>query len=102
MKKDEIDYMRDLAHAQLNIDQKEGFKRFLEFQRAMFPWMETAQKREKDSHADALRKEVMRGPLMVAPQAQPDFRRRTVKRVEKTDLESEDRIYRRLGKTQLP
>ena len=105
LRKDEIDYMRDLAHAQLTIDQKEGLTRFIEFQKAMFPWMETAQKREKDSHAEALKREIMKGPLVVSAQG-GDVRRRTVKRVTKPGPtgpvnESANRVYSRLGKTTL-
>lgn len=98
--------MRDLAHAQLTIDQKEGLTRFIEFQKAMFPWMETAQKREKSSHAEALKREIMKGPLVVSAQGGGEVRRRTVKRVTRPGPsgpanESANKVYSRLGKTTL-
>ncbi len=103
LRRDEISYQRDLAQAQLIIDQKHGIEKFAQFQKMMFPWMETAQRREKESHAEVLRKEINRGPLLVTAQGEPDVRRRTVNRAVRhaEPVKNSDHIYRRLGKTQL-
>lgn len=72
LRKDEIAYARDLAQAQLGLDPKKGIERFVEFQNTIFPWMATAQKREKEGHASVLKKFVDSGALVVTPGAVPD------------------------------
>lgn len=71
LRKDEIEYARDLAQAQLGLDPKKGIERFVDFQKTIFPWMETAQKREKESHANVLKKFVNAGALVVSQSMTP-------------------------------
>lgn len=65
-RKDEISYARDLAKAQLMLDPKEGVKRFTEFHKILFPWVETAVAREKQKTKDELVKFIQSGPLAVS------------------------------------
>lgn len=71
---DEISYARDLAHAQLSLDPKEGIKRFVDFQHIQFPWLKEAAKREQQKAKDALESWVKSGALTVSRSAD-DVRR---------------------------
>lgn len=66
LRRDEISYARDLAHAQLALDPKEGVKRFVDFQNIQFPWLKTAKNREKDRMVDVLKDWAKTGPLNVS------------------------------------
>ncbi len=79
----QIDYARDLAHAQLVIDQKTGIKRFIEFQHIKFPWLESAQLKENMDNYKILDRWVKDGPLAITRMQDYTARRRTnVRRVQ--------------------
>jgi hypothetical protein len=73
----------------------------------MFPWVETAKKRNDEAHRKILDEVVKRGPLVVRPLHQQKIRSRLVQRVEKHQaskatkevLQQQNELYRRLGKT---
>jgi hypothetical protein len=66
---DEINYARDLAQAQLALDPKEGAKRFDEFRHVQFPWLRTAQKREREKVVSELQKWAKSGPIQISRNA---------------------------------
>lgn len=107
LKKEEIEYTRDLALAQVQVDKDKGIERFNEYRKVMFPWIETAKKRDDDAHKKLLADVVKQGPIVVRAVQQQKFRSRLVQRVEKGQtpkatrevLAQQDALYRRLGKT---
>lgn len=66
---DEINYARDLAQAQLALDPKEGAKRFDEFRHVQFPWLRTAQKREREKVVAELQNWAKSGPIQISRDA---------------------------------
>lgn len=105
MKKEEIEYMRDLALAQVMVDKEKGIDRFNEYRKTMFPWIETAKRRDEDAHKKLLKEVVQQGPLVVRAVHQPRMRSRLVQRIEQSQvptkevLRKQDDLYKRLGKT---
>jgi hypothetical protein len=107
LKKEEIEYTRDLALAQIQLDKDKGLERFNEYRKNMFPWVETAKKRDDDAHKKLLEEVVKRGPISIRAMHQPKLRSRLVQRVEKHQaskvtkevLQQQNDLYRRLGKT---
>jgi len=107
LKKAEIEYTRDLALAQIQLDKDKGLERFNEYRKTMFPWVETAKKRDDEAHRKILDEAVKRGPLVVRPLHQQKIKSRLVQRVEKHQaskatkevLQQQNDLYRRLGKT---
>lgn len=106
LKKEEIEYARDLAMAQVQLDKDKGLERFNEYRKVMFPWVETAKKRDDDFHKKLLAEVVKRGPLTVTAVQQKTYRSRLVQRVDratieknaKESLQQQDALYKRLGK----
>lgn len=108
LKREENEYMRDLALAQIQISKSKGAELFNEYRRAMFPWIETAKKRDEDTHKELLKKIVQAGPLAIRPMGLgKPMRSRLVQRVERPELTPEqlkekrakqDELYRKLGK----
>jgi hypothetical protein len=76
LKLEEREYMRDLALAQVMVDKDAGIKKFEEYRKVMFPWIETAKARTDDQFRQMLMKEVSRGPLSVRPFGQVQSRLR--------------------------
>lgn len=103
LKKEQIEYARDLALAQIQIDKERGLERFNEYRKEMFPWVDTAKKREEDAHKEILEKVVKGGPLVVRAMHQPRLKSRLVQRVEKKaspeQRRQQDDLYKKLGKT---
>ena len=107
LKKEEIEYARDLALAQIQLDKDKGLERFNEYRKTMFPWVETAKKRDEDFHRKLLADVVKQGPLFVQATHTPKFKSRLVQRIEKDKtpkvtrevLQKQNEIYKRLGKT---
>lgn len=109
LKKEEIEYLRDLAMAQLKVSEEEGLKRFKEYQLEMFPWVQTAKKREDEKYTAFLKKEIGKGPIQIsaAPSSKKN-RMITRKPKEKPrtftaeEQKARNQFYQRLGKdTQL-
>lgn len=104
LKKEEREYTRDLALVQMQIDKDKGVERFNDYRKTMFPWIDTAQKREKDIHSEALQRMVKEGPLVVTATHQKPFRSRLVKRFEDKQQASpaqrrkQDAVLKKLGK----
>lgn len=106
LKKEEIEYARDLALAQIQLDKDKGLERFNEYRKAAFPWVETAKKRDEDAHKKLLAQVVKQGPIVVRAMHQQKFRSRLVQRVEKSQapkatrevLQQQDALYRKLGR----
>lgn len=90
--------------AQLSVDK--SVKRFHEYTKSMFPWMEAAQKQENAHYRERLLKEIGRGPLRISPMTQSAPTSRLVHRREakdtqtltKEDIERRNRVYNKLGK----
>lgn len=97
-------YSKDLALAQIILDKKTGAERFNEYRQALFPWLETAQKREKDSFKQLLEKVVKEGPLSIKRAGGPErIKSRLVKRLSAPSPEhqrkQQNALYKRLPKT---
>jgi hypothetical protein len=103
LKREEREYMRDLALAQIQLNKDKGAERFNEFRRLMFPWIETAKKRDEDEHKKILKEVVSRGPLVVRAAGQQRLKSRLVQRVERQDpkvtRDQQNALYSRLGKS---
>lgn len=89
--------------AQIQIDKEKGLEQFEKYRKKMFPWVDTAKKREKDVHQRVLLDAVKAGPMVVTPIQQPKARSRLVQRreVEKPPVLNKKRldgIYSQLGK----
>jgi hypothetical protein len=103
LKKEEQEYSRDLALVQVQVDKDKGIERFNEYRKTMFPWIESAQAREKDIHAQILQRMVKEGPLTVRPMPTRGYKSRLVKKVEEKKLTVEQRrkqdiLLKKLGK----
>jgi hypothetical protein len=109
LKREEIAYMRDLAMAQIQVSKDKGIELFNEYRKAMFPWVDTATKREETNHKKILEQFVKAGPIGVRPLQEKRLRSRMVHRKEmKQDMTEEqkrekkrkqDELYAKLGKT---
>lgn len=107
LKKEDIEYSRDLALAQIQIDKETGLERFNEYRKTMFPWVETAKKRDENAHKKMLAEVVKAGPLSITATHHQKFKSRLVTRVERNQTpqqaqetrRQQDALYRRLGKT---
>jgi len=82
LKLQHIEYLKNLALAQLIVD-KDNTDNFSAFKKAMFPWLEATEKRDKAKHHEALMAEVKRGPFSVRSMAEPRIQSRLIKRVSK-------------------
>lgn len=103
LKKEEIEYSKELAMAQIQIDKEKGLEQFEKYRKKMFPWVDTAKRREKDIHQKVLLAAVKAGPMTVTPLQQPKARSRLVQRREvakPTVLNKKrlDNIYSQIGK----
>lgn len=104
LRKEQITYSRDLALAQIQIDKDKGLERFQEYRKEMFPWVETAKKRDEDAHKKILAEVVKKGPLVVSKVGTKSVRSRLVQRVDRKNvskelLQQQNALYKRLGKT---
>jgi len=85
LKQQHIDYMRQLAIAQLIADNK-NTEHFDSYKQAMFPWIEVAKKRDSELFRKVLEEEVKRGPMTVRSLATPKVNSRLIKRVERASV----------------
>lgn len=104
LKKEEIAYLRDLVVAQMAVSKEKGVEFFADYRKAMFPWVETAVKRDDDQHKKLLEQLVKAGPLSVRPLEEKKVRSRLIKHKEvKGPMTEEQRkkqneLYGKLGK----
>ena len=103
LKKEEIEYSKELAMAQIQIDKEKGLEQFENYRKKMFPWVDTAKRREKDIHQKVLLDAVKGGPLVIRPMEQPRAKSRLVQRREVStppvlNKKRLDTIYSQLGK----
>ncbi len=103
IKKEEIQYIRDLALAQIQVAKDRGIEFFDDYRKKMFPWIETAKGREKDQHTKLLEQIVKAGPLVVRPLGMPKAKSRLVERKERSltpeQKKSREELYKKLGKS---
>ncbi len=107
LKREEIEYTRDLALAQIQISKDKGVEAFNEYRKAMFPWVDTAQKREEDTHKQLLEKIVKAGPPSISPMKMGGgkMRSRLVQRKEVSEnkvvteeqRKKQNELYKQLG-----
>lgn len=106
LKREEIEYTRDLALAQIQISKDKGVEVFNEYRKAMFPWVDTAQKREETNHKKILEQIVKAGPLSIKPlqMGGGKMRSRLVQRKEvreqptsEEQLKQQNELYKKLG-----
>ncbi len=107
LKKEEIEYTRDLALAQIQISKDKGVEIFNEYRKAMFPWVDTAQKREETNHKKILEQIVKAGPLSIRPlqMGGGKMRSRLIQRKEvreqqpasEEQLKQQNELYKKLG-----
>jgi hypothetical protein len=98
--------MRDLALAQIQISKDKGVEFFNEYQKAMFPWIETGKGRVEDHHKKMLEQAVKMGPLSIKPVSAKPMKSRLVQQVQKKQTAAEaaaqrrkqDELYKKLGK----
>lgn len=107
MKREQMEYYKSLAFAQLTVDKEKGLKIFNEdYLKLVFPWTETATRREGEAYREALQKAVKSGPLSIKPIGSlKQVRSRMVKKIEpKKEVPSEElmkkrnEIYRKLDR----
>ena len=103
--KEQHQYMRDLALAQIALDKEKGVEKFEAYRKEMFPWVEIAKKRDEAMHKQILNDMVKGGPLAVFAPKPQGVKSRLVKRVErvqepvsKEEKARKDALYKRLGK----
>lgn len=107
LKREEIEYTRDLALAQIQISKEKGVEAFNDYRKVMFPWVDTAQKREEDTHKKLLEQLVKAGPLSITPMksASGKIRSRLVQRKEASEKKpnteeqrkKQNELYKQLG-----
>lgn len=85
LKREEIEFKKQLALAQLQIDQKQGTERFEEYKKEAFPWIESAKKRVDGYHAQKLLEAVKMGPLAIRPVGGMRVHSRTARRVHSAE-----------------
>jgi hypothetical protein len=85
LKKEEIEFKKELALAQLQIDQKQGTERFEEYRKEAFPWIEAAKKRVDSYHAQKLVEAIKAGPLAIRPLGGMRVHSRTARRVRSAE-----------------
>lgn len=100
LKQQNITFLRDLALAQVIVNKK--YDVFEDLQKEMFPWMETAKKRDRVDHIKHLMEEVKRGPLTVSASAVPTMKSRLSKQVKRVQLTESDKrkqndLYKKMG-----
>jgi hypothetical protein len=98
MKKEEINFMRDLAMAQVVIDGKSGVKAFEEYRKIVFPWAENAAKVEQDKYKEILNKAVAQGPLRITSVTKPKVSSRLISKASEEDRKVSDSFYNKLKK----
>lgn len=97
--------MRDLAFAQVQVSKDKGVEVFNEYRKAMFPWIDTAQKRDEGQHKQILEQFVKSGPMTVRPLQEKKLKSRLIQRKEIKGPLTEDQkkkqneLYKKLGKT---
>lgn len=110
LKKEEIQYMRDLAVAQILVSKEKGAEVFDKYTKTMFPWTEVAKTREEDQHKKILEQIVRAGPLTVRPMQEMKSKSRLVQKKEAKSASTsspmtpeqkkkQNEFYRKLGKT---
>jgi hypothetical protein len=100
MKQQQIAFLRDLALAQVIVSKK--YDVFEDYQKEMFPWLETAKKRDKVDHIKKLIEEVQRGPISVSASPVPSVKSRLnskIKRVVMSDTlrKQQNDLYKKMG-----
>lgn len=94
--------------AQIQLDKEKGLERFNEYRKTMFPWVETAKKRDDDMHKQLLERAVKSGPLVITASGKNknEIKSRMVQRVQraspadaKAEIRKQNELYKRLGKT---
>jgi len=102
LKIEEREYMRDLAMAQIAIDKDTGVKKFEDYRKLMFPWIETSKKRQDKDIKDMLERETQRGPMSVRSMG-PQTVRSRLKKVQPSkpmtpaDRKSQEELFSRLA-----
>lgn len=99
LKQQNITFLRDLALAQAIASKK--LDTFQEYQKEMFPWLETVKTKEKVDHIAKLLEAVKAGPLQVQSVEEPKIRSR-LKRVKHVSSspdvrKRQDELYSKLG-----
>lgn len=67
LKKDHVEYAKFRALAQAMVNKEKGPEAFDEFRKTAFPWVETQQKRDRESHIKLLTDEIKKGSLSIKP-----------------------------------
>lgn len=96
LKKEYIEYSRLRALAQAIVNKEKGPEAFDEFRKTAFPWVETQQKRDRESHIKILQDEIKRGVLEIRPMVDPGkaIRSRLKTRVVEATPEQVQRLRR--------
>lgn len=100
MKQQQITFLRDLALAQVIVNQK--YDVFEDYQKEMFPWLETAKKRDRVDHIKKLMEEVKRGPISVSASPVPSVKSRLNSKVKKVVMsdalrKQQNDLYKKMG-----
>lgn len=100
MKERNITFLRDLALAQVIANKK--YDVFEDYQKELFPWLETAKKRERVDHIKKLMEEVRRGPITVTAAHVPSVKSRLGNKVRKVVVDDAVRkqqndLYKKIG-----
>jgi hypothetical protein len=106
LKREEIQYMRDLAVAQIMVSKEKGAEVFDKYTKTMFPWMEVAKNRDDEQHKKILEQIVKAGPLTVVPMQEKKGKSRLVQRRETKSgpltpeqKKKQNELYKKLGKS---
>lgn len=100
MKERNITFLRDLALAQVIVNKK--YDVFEDYQKELFPWLETAKKRERVDHIKKLMEEVRRGPISISAAHVPSVKSRLGNKVRKVVVDDAVRkqqndLYKKIG-----
>ncbi len=93
LKKEEIEYARELAFAQILVEKEKGIESWKIYQEIARPYIKTAQEEQKQAFIKKLREEAARGPMLVKPLWQKEVRSRLRTQEEVTD--QVEKMYRR-------
>lgn len=102
MKQEEVAHARVRALTQVLLDKEKGVEAFEEYMRAAFPWVITANKKDKRAQIDKLMDEVKRGPMAVKPLWQGKIGSRLKEKQDKAMSQDQhktvDALLKRMGK----
>jgi len=98
VKKDEIEHAATRVLTQIQIDADAGVKAYDEYVKLRYPYLESAQKRDKEKVIDQLYKEVRQGAMSVAPSKMEQVKSRMKSKVKRVDEDSVPNIKRIMTK----